>query len=514
MNIISNSGSFCRRFKLLAAALIVVVLASGCASMDLSGGSSGGGSSGGGSSGGIAGYAPCSGYPGGCTTGIYSCVYDRDSCGIDACSGNLPGDCGGKTTAEMLMEETFTDMEWDFADVWMMWRNSRPHLAWEANTNYDGGDGTADRPYEIRTAAQLNSIGMRTHHWDAHFVLTADIDLSAPAASQAEFSIIGHYVGPEDPCNLPFNGGFDGNGHAVSNLVYESAQAHGAGMFAYLGGDGYIRDLRLENSQVHAPNAAYVGLVVGNNSGTISGCLASGSVAGVRYVGGLTGANDAGGRITSSCAAADTAGDEYVGGLAGANTFAVISDCFAVGSVTGSGEAGGLVGTNWGTISYCYSAAAVRGSSQGGGLVGGNYSLGFVSSSFWDTQSSGLSVMCGGGNGSGCEDGSGKTTARMMRGDTFIEAGWDFVGERINGMGDKWKMTCEQMNYPMLSWWQVRPGEFVCPDRVDFRDFAFLARYWSKSYCPDDCALADLDGDGTVDSDDLVVFLDNWLGGL
>ena len=53
MNIISKSGSLRRSLVPLAALLIIGMVASGCASMEMSGGgSSGGGSSGGGSSGG------------------------------------------------------------------------------------------------------------------------------------------------------------------------------------------------------------------------------------------------------------------------------------------------------------------------------------------------------------------------------------------------------------------------------------------------------------------------------
>ena len=43
---------------------------------------------------------------------------------------------------------------------------------------YAGGAGTADDPYRIETAEQLNAIGLREADWNKHFRLTADIDMN------------------------------------------------------------------------------------------------------------------------------------------------------------------------------------------------------------------------------------------------------------------------------------------------------------------------------------------------
>ena len=51
----------------------------------------------------------------------------------------------------------------------------------------------------------------------------------------------------------------------------------------------------------------------------------------------------------------------------------------------------------------------------------------------------------------------------------LTSAGWDFVTIPA------WKMNCEGMSYPKLSWWQPMLGDFGCPDGVDMRDCVVLA---------------------------------------
>jgi len=48
---------------------------------------------------------------------------------------------------------------------------------------------------------------------------------------------------------------------------------------------------------------------------------------------------------------------------------------------------------------------------------------------------------------------------------------------------------------------------------VDFRDYAILASYWREADCntPDWCGGTDLDTDGSVDANDLMLFCDYWL---
>ena len=253
-----------------------------------------------------------------------------------------------------------------------------------------------------------------------------------------------------------------------------------------------------------------VGGLIGVNSGPVTNCFAAGAVLGNRDVGGLVGDNR--GSIANSCSRGDASGEYSIGGLVGGNGGGTISNCYASGTIAGDNSVGGLAGGNtWpGRITYSYSRGAVTGTTYVGGLVGSN-SEGFVSTSFWDVQTSGRSDMCGRERlGIGCDNASGRTTAAMQREDMFLDAGWDFVGESINGTEDIWSI-CEGLGYPELAR-QLIAGDFDGDNRVDLADFAFFAERWLSS---DDsffwCRGADITNDGEVGFDDLEEFADNWL---
>jgi len=79
-------------------------------------------------------------------------------------------------------------------------------------------------------------------------------------------------------------------------------------------------------------------------------------------------------------------------------------------------------------------------------LLGANV-LGEVDHCFWDIQISGQAMSAGG---------NGKTTAQMQTAKTFLDAGWDFGGETVNGTHDIWWFD-EGKAYPRL-WWEGIPG--------------------------------------------------------
>jgi len=294
------------------------------------------------------------------------------------------------------------------------------------------------------------------------------------------------------------------------------------------------------------------GLVGVNGVGTVTECYSTGTVSGDMGVGGLVGLNWE--EITMSYSTGTVTGDTAVGGLAGLNV-GIITASYSTSMVTGYVEAGGLVGQNGvniptrernGTVFNCYSMGAVTGDWAVGGLVGANrlgnvdmsYSTGVVTDTdpngsspplppddpfdpiykgagglvggnisnltfcFWDMETSGQTTSDGG---------AGKTTAEMQTASTFLEAGWDFVGETENGMEDIWSV-CEGTNYPRLVW-QIPVGDFVCPDGITIDDFLFFMEHWLDDNCDSSngyCQGTDLDQSGTVDVNDLEIFFENW----
>lgn len=350
----------------------------------------------------------------------------------------------GKTTEEMQLESIFTDAGWDFAgestngteDIWTFSEGTNyPRLGWAVEpvtkVSYGGGTGTQDNPYLIYTAEQLNMIGLLPSDWGRHFKLMADIDLSG--FSGTYFNIIGYIRSMPDD-NQPFCGVFEGNGKTISNFSYysETEQSH-IGLFAYVDGENaLIKNLGLIDPNIDVGASWKSGTassLAAVNSGTISNCyVQGGSVSGAWTVGGLV-------------------GDNYSG---------TITNCYSATNVSGDVDVGGLVGYLWdGTIINCYSSAGVSGNIQSitgtffyvGGLVGYN-SLGKISTSFWDVESSGQTSSAGG---------TGKTTAEMQMKSTFIDAGWDFVDETANGTEDIWWID-EGNDYPRL-WWELITNE-------------------------------------------------------
>ena len=205
-----------------------------------------------------------------------------------------------------------------------------------------------------------------------------------------------------------------------------------------------------------------VGGLVGLNWGTVTDCYVNGSVTIIgedKFAGGLIGDN--GGSVTQCFSAGSVSGNHSVGGLVGTNP-GEVTDCYSTttvngdSSVNGNSVVGGLVGQNnkWGRgalepavgfIARCYSSGPVSGDGRVGGLVGWNagiYIEGVVSHSLWDVLTSGRTWSAGG---------TGKTTAEMHTGKTFLDAGWDFMSETTNGTEDIWWIL-EGKDYPRLSW--------------------------------------------------------------
>ena len=199
------------------------------------------------------------------------------------------------------------------------------------------------------------------------------------------------------------------------------------------------------------------GLVGDNYHGTVSNCYSTGTVTGEsNLVGGLVGRNYYG--TISKCYNSGTVSGGYdrIGGLVGDND-GTISNCYSSGTVSGGDDRiGGLVGDNDGTISNCYSTGKVSGDDNVGGLVG-RFSSGDIITCFWNLETS--NMLDGLGNIDLDPNGAmGRTTSEMRGANTFLSAGWDFIGETINGSNDVWWIL-EGKDYPRL-WWQLPEDDF------------------------------------------------------
>jgi len=321
--------------------------------------------------------------------------------------------------------------------------------AWQWETapcKYAGGSGTDDDPYQIATAADLIALGGTPDDYDKHFILTADIDLdpNLPGRKVFDGAVIAPDTSVEDDGfqGEPFAGVFDGNDHTISRLEI-TGESH-LGLFGWLSGDvtglGVV-DVNILGSDCIGGLAGY------NDEGDVDACHSTGAVAGTWVVGGLVGVNS--GSIENSCSSADITAVKGVGGLVGRNR-SLVANCYSTAAICGSVYVGGLVGDNDpnAMVTHSYSASVIDNNSDPanqtepegiGGLTGRN--MGDVIDCFWDVEISDFSLD---------GDGLDLTTAQMQTADTFLNAGWDFVCEAVNGTEDIWSIS--EPNYPRLAW--------------------------------------------------------------
>jgi len=137
----------------------------------------------------------------------------------------------------------------------------------------DGRDGTADHPYAIGSPQALALLSTYVNAGNnasgLNFVQTQDIDMS----SAGNFEPIGSQPNSYNP--TPFNGTYDGQGHAITGLTVNTSSPY-AGLFGHFEG-GSVRNLTMVNPKVTSNDDSqgnkYAGGIVGNiKPGTIENC--------------------------------------------------------------------------------------------------------------------------------------------------------------------------------------------------------------------------------------------------
>ena len=232
------------------------------------------------------------------------------------------------------------------------------------------GDGSADKPYKISTAAELawfrDQVNSGNNRVSA--TLTEDVDL-------AEFCHAADGTTYTDELSWTpitwFQGTFDGNGKTISNL-YINATSNYTGFFGYAY-VGSIKNITFDNARVKNTGGYNFGILVGNagsciieNIKTLANC----SVEGENYVGGIAGV--ANGNISNCENRATVKGIRSLGGVVAAYFGNSITSCANYGVVTGSGESvGGIAGYfNSGTIQNSANYGDVTGTDNVGNLIG------------------------------------------------------------------------------------------------------------------------------------------------
>lgn len=213
-------------------------------------------------------------------------------------------------------------------------------------------DGTATvRTATVSTAnALLLWNAMAQKDLDLNLTLDDNITLPQPAEGGSNWTPVGN-------SETPYTGTIDGDGHTLTGMVINSTE-NNQGFVGYLDEGGKVQNLTFANATVISSSGYEVGIVVGNNMGTVENCHTTddSSVEGFESVGGIVGYNSGlvFACINSSAVRATVEKDPWDG------------------SVSKFGGVGGIVGDNnyGGDVIACGNTGAVNGKYNSGGIVG------------------------------------------------------------------------------------------------------------------------------------------------
>lgn len=146
----------------------------------------------------------------------------------------------------------------------------------EAFTGFAGGDGTAEKPYQVATPIQLDAV---RNDLSAHYIQIADIDMSE----------YGNWE-PIGDTNSPFNGVFDGNGFDIESLIINYTGSNTAiGLFGYAN-NSIIKNVSIISGNIsNANDAIYLGSIAGYSNEIINCSSSTNISANCSYGGGITG---------------------------------------------------------------------------------------------------------------------------------------------------------------------------------------------------------------------------------
>ena len=210
-----------------------------------------------------------------------------------------------------------------------------------------------------------------------------------------------------------------------------------------------IEKLILKNVDIEGKHVT--GGIIGHSyKTTISQVAVSGLIKGLEAVGGICGEAEKG-TITESFTEAEVMGETALGGIAGLVYGQSVKNCYsnstitskyleAVGGIIGVNDGGSILINNYFTGDFI---GEIFKDFVGGIFGAGDFleqDLGIV----WDGEKSNLMSNFG--------EAEPKTTAEMKNINTFIDAGWDFVGK---GDDEIWDIDGNRNNgYPFLAWAQ------------------------------------------------------------
>ncbi len=179
----------------------------------------------------------------------------------------------------------------------------------------------------------------------------------------------------EDPIVVPvFCGQFNGNGHRIETGDMKG-KTGSMGVFRLIKDEAKIENLKIKAKVTEEEKATEVGILCGENYGTIEKCSVYGKISGYKNVAGIAGINH--GTIVECFTNADIEGTYHVAGIAGTNE-GTISKCRNKGKINVKANeqatnVGGIAGVNENVLQDCSNEGKIGYLHTGynvGGIVG------------------------------------------------------------------------------------------------------------------------------------------------
>lgn len=225
-----------------------------------------------------------------------------------------------------------------------------------SSPKFEGGRGTADDPYQIKTAQQLDNVRIALN---SHFVQTADITLGAYLDTN------GSGWEPIGKDEARFRGTIDGNNHLISGIWINRATTDHIGLFGFADGAN-IKGVKLIISAKGINGQSRVGGIAGAaHRSNIECCFVSGAVTCNNGGAGICGEMYSSKISECYTEGKITAYYETVSGISFCDPLSIISNCYSTMLLEGgSGNSylyakaiGG--GEHAGTVTKCYFAGKV-----------------------------------------------------------------------------------------------------------------------------------------------------------
>lgn len=228
------------------------------------------------------------------------------------------------------------------------------------------GRGTKGNPYKLYDAADFKSMAdsctATNNGTGEYFQLMNAVDFTDVTYTPIAYT--GQNTAAK--ATVKFNGVLDGNDQMIFNLVYNDPSAVSAGLIGTLDTEGVVKNLTIDET-CSFTGSQYIGAIAGMTLGRIEGCTNEAAITATgTSAAGIAGNVQAGATIYNCNNMGNVQAATYAAGISGMavgaatfdylvnyGTIKVVGSKTAAGKAGAAAQAGGVLGTAYGTVSNC-----------------------------------------------------------------------------------------------------------------------------------------------------------------